>query len=51
MFSFWVNNIFAEKQVLFDIFGLMQSRQVVIKVIRLSTVMKGVHEFGNWQLK
>ena len=27
MFSFWVNNIFAEKQVLFDICGLMQSRQ------------------------
>jgi len=23
MFSFWVNNIFAEKQVLFDICGLM----------------------------
>jgi len=27
MFSFWVNDIFAEKQVLFDICGLMQSRQ------------------------
>jgi len=27
MFSFWVNNIFAEKQVLFDICGLMKSRQ------------------------
>jgi len=25
MFSFWVNNIFAEMQVLFDICGLMQS--------------------------
>jgi len=27
MFSFWVNNIFAEKQGLFDICGLMQSQQ------------------------
>ena len=27
MFSFWVNNIFAEKQVLFDSCGLMQSQQ------------------------
>jgi len=27
LFSFWVNNIFAEKQVLFDICGLMQSRR------------------------
>ena len=27
MFSFWVNNIFAEKQVLFAICGLMQSQQ------------------------
>ena len=27
MFSFWGNNIFAEKQVLFDICGLMQSQQ------------------------
>jgi len=27
MFSFWINNIFAEKQVLFDIYGLMQSQQ------------------------
>ena len=27
IFLFWVNNIFAEKQVLFDICGLMQSRQ------------------------
>jgi len=26
LFSFWVNNIFAEKQVLFDICGLMQSQ-------------------------
>jgi len=26
MFSFWVNNIFAMKQVLFDICGLMQSQ-------------------------
>jgi len=25
-FSFWVNNIFAKKQVLFDICGLMQSQ-------------------------
>ena len=27
MFSFWVNNISAEKQVLLDICGLMQSQQ------------------------
>jgi len=27
MFSFWVNNVFAEKQVLFDICGQMQSQQ------------------------
>jgi len=27
MFSFWVNNIFADKQVLFDICGPMQSQQ------------------------
>jgi len=27
MFSFWVNNSFAENQVLFDICELMQSKQ------------------------
>jgi len=27
MFSFWVNNIFAEKQVFFDICGQMQSQK------------------------
>jgi len=26
-FSFWINNIFAEMQVLFHICGLMQSQQ------------------------
>ena len=29
MFSFWVNNIFANKQILFDICGLMQSQQSI----------------------
>jgi len=29
MFSFWVNNIFAEKEILFDICGMMQSQQSI----------------------
>jgi len=34
MFSFWVNNISAEKQVLFDICGPIQSQQSSIRMSR-----------------
>jgi len=46
-FSFLVSYIFAKKQALFDICGLMQSQKSSYQMIKQFTIIKRVHAFGN----